>query len=76
METSHIDNDITVMTNYKHLEVLQNKIKQAQKQLVVFYTFTAQKEQAITMLMKLQNMGVKESEIVELVNFVGNLRQA
>jgi hypothetical protein len=59
------------MRAYKQLEVLQNAIKQAQKQLVVLNTFTAQKEQAITTLMNIHNMGVKESEIVELMNFVG-----
>jgi hypothetical protein len=60
---------------YCQLQTLQKCVDQTQEQLTVLNTFTAQKQKAITALSNLQNMGIKESEIVELVNFVGNLRQ-
>lgn len=56
---------------YRHLGGLKNSIQHATQQLEVLNRFTVQTQRAIIALINLQNMGVSEAEIVELVNFVG-----
>jgi hypothetical protein len=53
---------------YRNLETLQKAIRQANQQLVVLNTFTAQKERAVISLMNLENAGVRESEVIDLIN--------
>jgi hypothetical protein len=53
---------------YRNLETLQKAIGQAKEQLAVLNTFTAQKERAVISLMNLENAGVRESEVIDLIN--------
>ena len=53
-------NIVKNLRTYKQLEVLQNAIMQAQKQLEILDIFAAQKQQALTTLMNLQNAGITE----------------
>jgi hypothetical protein len=56
---------------YRQIAGIQKAIERAQQQLSVLDMFTAQKQQALSMLMNLQAKGVTEAEIVNLVNFAG-----
>ena len=50
---------------------MQKAVEQARRQLSVLDMFTAQKQQALSILMNLQAKGVTEAEIVNLANFAG-----
>ncbi len=52
----------------KCVEQVHQQMQQAKQQLGVLYTFTAEKEPAVISLINLENAGVKESEVIDLIN--------
>jgi hypothetical protein len=56
---------------YRQFAGIQRATEQARQQLSVLDMLTAQKQQALSILMELQNRGVTEAEIMNLLNFAG-----
>jgi len=59
------------LREYRQLGSLHKAIEHTRQQLSVLDAFTAQKQQALSILMNLQAKGVTDAEIVNLVNFPG-----
>jgi uncharacterized protein YoaH (UPF0181 family) len=53
---------------YHQLEALERCIQQAEQHLKTVSAFSEQQQQAVISLMNLRSSGIKESEVIELIN--------
>jgi hypothetical protein len=77
-QTENVSMDIAAISvaqeirNYRHAGGVSKCLQQIQNQILILDTLYMHKQQAIEILMDLQNRGISEMEIVRLVNLAGD----